>query len=155
MKIQKIGGVLIVLLSIFFLIKGQLNRKPYRQVTGVEVESWKFELQYSYFKGTVYKIGKADNRSRLNQSIYIKLSESKNLKIPDNCGYLKYKNSFLVLDAANMNISTGPEHSIIPNDIIIKNSGTDSVCIYDERGVYKYYFELFDGLGGGRDLKMK
>jgi len=155
MTIQKLCGVLIVFLALFFLINGRLKRKPYRQITGIEVESWKAELQNTYFKGTVHKIGKPDNRSRLNQSIYIKLLESENLQIPDSCEYLKFKESFLVLDAANINISTGPEHAIVPNDIIIKNSGTDSVCIYNEKGIYKYYFELFDGLGGGRALKMR
>ena len=43
------------------------------------------------------------------------------------------RDSLLVLDAANMNICTGSGHAAVPNDIVIKNSGTDSVCIYGQR----------------------
>jgi hypothetical protein len=155
MTIQKILGTLIVCLSLFFLIKNTIKQKPYRQISGSEVETWKVKLKEAYFKGTVLKIGKPDNRSRLNQSIYIKLIESRNLNIPDSCEYLKFNESFMVLDAANLNISTGPEHAIMPDDVIIKKSNSDSVCIYTPEGSYNYYFEIFDGLGGGRELRMK
>jgi len=140
-------AIIVCAIGMFFLAK-RLFPKKYRTIHNAEVLQWKSKLNTAYFKGIVYKIGTPERGSQIHGSIYIKLLDSNKLIIPDSCEYLHFKKSFLVLEASHINISTGPHPAIFRNDIIFKNSGSDSVIILSPDGYYKYYFELFDGLIG-------
>jgi hypothetical protein len=118
----------------------------------INVNKWREDLKQSYFSGIVKKIEKSENGFRFYGSIFIKVTDSGGIKIPDSCAFLKSKNNLLILDALHMNISIGQQHEIIVSDIIKKIKGSDSICIYSKEGSYKYYFEIFDGFDG--PLKM-
>jgi hypothetical protein len=94
----------------------------------------------------VQRIGESDNNPRFYNSIYLELIDSIELRIPDSCEYLRFKNGSLVLDANYQNIHTSPYHTILRGDIVKKNKGVDSIYIFERDGTYKYCFELFDGM---------
>ena len=111
-----------------------------------QVDEWERTLSPSSFIGKVKSIGKSDNDSRFYSSIYILLQDSVNLNIPNDCNYFRFKKGVLLLDAHHQNINSRPGHEIISGDVIKKNSNNDSLYIYSEWGVLKYFFEIFDGI---------
>lgn len=153
MSVIKKYGPIVILMILLVWASTFLNR-PFRQITPEEAERWKNDLLPAYFKGKVYDIGRPDNGSRLNGSIYMTLLDSSKLIIPIACEYLKFKKKYLVLDAVHMNINTGPAHMIYRGDIIEKHAESDTIYVINREGELKYYFYLFDGMAD-RPMRMR